>query len=203
MPRKIIQEFSPELASPVSKIINSILESGEWPCQWKLEQVIPIAKIPLPQSEDDLRPISLTPFFSKVTEHFVTKWLLHYIGDKIDFRQYGGQKGNSVNHYLIELVNFILYCQDSPEKIAVLACLVDFKKAFNRQSHEILITKLSDLGVPGWLLKLVIAFLQNRRMIVKLKDKFSSEKFLPGGGPQGTIIALSWGSVARLSILEI
>ena len=138
-----------------------------------------------------------------MTEHFVTKWLLHYIGDKIDFRQYGGQKGNSVNHYLIELVNFILYCQDSPEKIAVLACLVDFKKAFNRQSHEILITKLSDLGVPGWLLKLVIAFLQNRRMIVKLKDKFSSEKFLPGGGPQGTIIALSWGSVARLSILEI
>ena len=173
MPRKLTQEFSPELADPVSRIINSILVSGEWPSQWKLEQVIPVAKIPFPQSEDDLRPISLTPFFSKVTEHFVTKWLLQIIGDKIDFRQYGGQKGNSVNHYLIELLNFILYSQDSPEKISVLACLIDFKKAFNRQSHEILITKLSDLEVPGWLLKVVIAFLKDRRLIVRLKGKYS------------------------------
>ena len=133
MPRKIIQEFAPELSAPMCKIINSILAKGEWPHQWKLEQVIPIAKIPNPLNEDDLRPISLTPFFSKVTEHFVVKWLVEFIGHKIDFRQYGGQKGNSVNHYLIELVNFILYCQDSHEQIAVLACLVDFKKAFNRQ----------------------------------------------------------------------
>ena len=190
LPRKIVQEFSPELAKPVSKIINSILASGKWPHQWKLEQVIPIAKIPQPLSEDDLRPISLTPFFSKVTEHFVVNWLLHYIEHKIDFRQYGGQKGNSINHYLIELVNFVLYNQDSSEQVAVLACLVDFKKAFNRQSHEILITKLSDLGVPGWLLKLVVAFLEDRRMVVKYDGKSSTEKSLPGGGPQGTILAL-------------
>ena len=190
LPRKITQEFSPELATPMCEIINSILISGEWPCQWKLEQVIPVPKIPVPLNEDDLRPISLTPFFSKVVEHFVVKWLLNYIEDKIDVHQYGGQKGDSINHYLIELVNFILYCQDSSEQIAVLACLVDFKKAFNRQSHEVLVTKLSDLGVPGWLLKLVIAFLKDRRMVVKLDGKMSSQKFLPGGGPQGTILAL-------------
>ena len=129
LPRKITQEFSPELSTPVCRIINSILDSGEWPSQWKLEHVIPITKTPDPSSEDELRPISLTPFFSKITEHFVVTWLLEYIGHKIDFRQYGGQKGNSVNHYLIELVNFILYCQDSSEQIAVLACLVDFKES--------------------------------------------------------------------------
>ena len=190
MPRKITEEFAPELSTPVSIIINSILATGEWPQQWKLEQVIPIAKIPQPQSEDDLRPISLTPFLSKVTEHFIAKWLLHHIGDKIDFRQYGGQKGNSINHYLIELINFILYSQDSRDQVAVLACIVDFKKAFNRQSHEILVTKLSDLGVPGWLLLLVIAFLKDRKMKVNFHGKSSSEKCLPGGGPQGTIIAL-------------
>ena len=50
----------------------------------------PIGKVSSPKTEDDLRPISLTPFFSKVTEKFVVMWLLEYIGDKIDFRQYGG-----------------------------------------------------------------------------------------------------------------
>ena len=84
-------------------------------------------------------------------------WLLEIIGDKLDFRQYGGMKGNSVSHYLIELVNFILHSQDRPEPTAVLMCLVDFSKAFNRQDHGILITKLSDLGVPSWLPKLVAA----------------------------------------------
>ena len=58
----------------------------------------PLGKVPMPESEDELRPISLTNFFSKVTEHFVVFWLLKLIGPKIDFRQYGGIKGNSITH---------------------------------------------------------------------------------------------------------
>ena len=87
LPREITREFAPELATPVCKIINSIVQSGEWPSHWKEEQIVPIPKVPSPECEDDLRPISLTPFFSKVTEHFVVTWLLECIGDQIDFRQ--------------------------------------------------------------------------------------------------------------------
>ena len=190
LPKTILQEFLPELASPVKIILQNIFKTGEWPSHWKLEHVIPIGKVPVPESEDDLRPISLTPFFSKVTEHFVVKWLLGYIGDKIDFRQYGGLKGNSITHYIIEFMNFILSHQDSSEQTAIMACMVDFSKAFNRQNHNLLVTKLSDMGVPGWLLKIVIAFLKNRQMIVKHNGGHSSIKSLPGGGPQGTILAL-------------
>ena len=165
LPKQIIQEFSPELATPVCKILQNIFNSGEWPDSWKLEHVIPISKVPMPESEDDLRPISLTPFFSKVTEHFVVKWLLDYISDKIDFRQYWGLKGNSITHYIIEFMNFILLSQDSSEQTAILACMVDFSKAFKRQNHNLLITKLSDMGVPGWLLKIVMAFLKDRKWL--------------------------------------
>ena len=182
LPREITKEFAPELAKPVGKIIDNIVKTGEWPRQWKLEHVVPIGKVPVPESEEDLRPISLTAFFSKVTEHFVVMWLMEIIKDKIDFRQYGGLKGNSITHYLIEFINFILSCQDSSDQTAILACMVDFSKAFNRQNHNLLVTKLSDMGVPGWLLKLVIAFLSDRRMLVKYKGKESSVKALPGGG---------------------
>ena len=190
LPKTIIQEFSPELSTPVRMIIENIFKSGDWPRHWKLEHVIPIGKIPLPETEDDIRPISLSPFFSKVTEHFVVMWLLEHIGDKIDFRQYGGLKGNSITHYIIEFINFILSCQDSSDQTAIMACMVDFSKAFNRQNHNLLIEKLSDMGVPGWLLKIVMAFLKDRRMLVKYKGAHSSIKALPGGGPQGTILAL-------------
>ena len=50
---------------------------------------------------------------------------------------------------------------------AVLALMVDFKKAFNRQDHNTLITILSDMGCPKWLLEIVIAFLSERELIVK------------------------------------
>ena len=155
-----------------------------------MEYITPITKVPIPLGEDDLRPIALTSFFSKVLEQFVVSWLLEYVGSKMDFRQYGGTKGNSICHYIIEFLNFILYHQDSPEPTAVLACLIDFSKAFNRQNHHILITKLSDLGVPGWLLRVVMAFLTNRSMRVKYKGKLSDFYPLPGGGPQGALLGL-------------
>ena len=170
--------------------MNKVTQSADWPKQWKVERTTPIGKIPQPESEDDLRPIALTYFFSKVMEHFVVMWLLTFIGDKMDFRQYGGTKGNSVSHYLIEFINFILYNQDAREPTAVLACLVDFAKAFNRQDHNILVTKLSDMGVPAWLLRIVISFLKDRKMIVRYKGKASNPKWLPGGGPQGTLLGL-------------
>ena len=115
---------------------------------------------------------------------------MSYICDKLDPMQFGGVKGNSISHYMIELINFILYNQDYNLPIAILACAVDFSKAFNRQNHYILIKKLSDMGVPGWLLNLVMGFLTDREMFVRYKGETSNCKPLPGGGPQGTLLGL-------------
>ena len=53
------------------------------------------------------------------------------------------------------LICFILYNQDLKEP-----------RAFNRQNHNLLITKVNDMGVPGWLLKVEIGFLEGRELIV-------------------------------------
>ena len=113
---------------------------------WKTEYGLPLQKQPNPENENQLRIISLTSFFSKTFESFIIKWLLDYIGDKMDTKQFGGQKGNSITHYLIEFINFILLNQDMTNPFAVLALMADFSKAFNRQNHNILITILSDMG---------------------------------------------------------
>ena len=123
-------------------------------------------------------------------EKFGVDWLMEYIGDRLDPKQFGGLKGNSISHYMIELLNFILYNQDYDLPIAVLICAVDFSKAFNRQNHNILIATLSDMGVPGWLLNIVMGFLSERSMTVKYNGELSDAKSLPGGGPQGTLLGL-------------
>ena len=166
------------------------METHQWPASWRTEYGIPLQKQPNPENEDQLRIISLTSFFSKTFEHFVIEWLLKYVGDKIDPNQYGGQKGNSITHYLIEFVNFILYNQDMKNPQAVLALMVDFKKAFNRQNHHTLVTLLSDMGVPGWLLSVIIGFLSDRELILRYKGAQSQRKRLPGGSPQGTRLGM-------------
>ena len=46
------------------------------------------------------------------------------------------------------------------------------------------------MGVPGWLLRIVIGFLTDRKMYVRYRGKQSSINSLPGGGPQGTLLGL-------------
>ena len=143
----------------------------------------PIQKIKNPSNEDDLRIISLTNYLSKQFEQFVIIWLLKYVGSQLDCGQYGGVKGSSISHYLINFINFILFNQD-------LAVMIDFSKAFNRINHNTIITILSDMGVPGWLLNIVIAFLTDRELILRYNGMSSKRKSLPGGGPQGTKLGL-------------
>ena len=190
LPKKLIKEFAPELAIPITKIFQTIIKQQKWPSSWKIENGIPLQKVKDPINEDHLRIISLTAFFSKIMEQFVMEWLLFYIGDKIDWRQYGGQKGSSIAHYLIEFINFILYNQDLKQAHAVLAVMIDFSKAFNRQDHNILLTLLCDMGVPGWLLKIVGSFLQDRELLLRYKGVTANSKKLPGGGPQGTVLGM-------------
>ena len=117
-------------------------------------------------------------------------WLIHFVEDKLDWVQYGGIKGSSSSHYLIHMITYILYNQDLKEPRAVIASMVDFQKAVNRQNHHKLVTKLSDMGVPGWLLKIIVGFLEDRTLLVTYKGEKSGIKEMPGGGPQGTILGM-------------
>ena len=84
LPRKIVQEFGPELATPAGKIFRNIVKTGHWPKPWRLEYGTPLKKEANPVTEDQLRIISLTSYWSKVFEQYVVHWLMDYVGDKMD-----------------------------------------------------------------------------------------------------------------------
>ena len=65
IPRKLVQEFSCEIAVPATIIYNTILQTQEYPRQWVREYQIPIPKINPPSSEDELRNIAKTSYLSK------------------------------------------------------------------------------------------------------------------------------------------
>ena len=76
IPIKILNEFLPELTAPIAAIYREAIASHCWPQSFKKEYHLPINKVPLPQSEDDLRNLGLTPFFSKPLEWFLILYVI-------------------------------------------------------------------------------------------------------------------------------
>ena len=192
LPIKVLTEFLPELTAPIAAIYREAISTHSWPSSWKKEFHLPIKKVPLPQSEDDLRNLGLTPFFSKRLEWFLIKWIWPYIEQHIDSDQLGGLPGCSINHYLIQMLNFIHKNLDEGSKnpTAVICGLVDFSKAFNRIDHNVIVTILSDLNIPTCALRLITSYLSNRKMCVKFNGATSLEQPIPGGGPQGGLLTV-------------
>ena len=76
--------------------------------------------------------------------------------------QFGGRKGHSVLHYIIAVQNAILYNQDLNKPIATLFAQINIKKDLNPIEHNKVVTRLSDMGCQGWLLKIVVSNLKGR-----------------------------------------
>ena len=116
------------------------------------------------------------------------EWLLEYIRPYLDPDQYGGLKGNSINHYMIKLLHFIHSELDQKQPHSVLSVLVDLSKAFNRVDHNLVIEDLFDMKCPSWLLKIIFSYLSERSIIVFYMGTHATPQNLPAGGPQGSVL---------------
>ena len=72
IPKALINPLASNLAIPLTSIYNICLAYTKWPRQWKMETVIPIPKKQTPNSDNDLRPISMSPLWSKILESVVS-----------------------------------------------------------------------------------------------------------------------------------
>ena len=114
-------------------------------------------------------------------------WLLPIIKPFLDPGQCG-LKGFSITHYLIKLLHFVHSTLDLKKSHSVLAACVDISKAFNRVDHSLVIQDLYDMHTPAWLLNIVASYLSDRSMFLTFNGSQSSNKMLPGGGPQGAYL---------------
>ena len=85
---------------------------------------------------------------------------MKHIKYKPDPDQLGGMKRSLISHYLIEMINFILYKQDLKNPQATLAMFIDYKQGFNQLQLSKFIGIMSvDYDLPGWLLRILIKYL--------------------------------------------
>ena len=103
IPGWLLKENADIFAGPVMSVINcSFLESC-LPISWKEADIVPVPKQkPVNDVNKDLRPISLTPVLSKVTEEYVVECFLKpAVVKKADPHQFGTLPGLNTTYTTI------------------------------------------------------------------------------------------------------
>lgn len=181
--------FCKESMLPViTKFVNASIDEGIVPEELKMSLIKPIYKQGKPGSFSNYRPIAILSVVDKILEKYVMKHLNRYLEDHslISKYQYGFQKGKST---VSLLSNFSEFVNDKlNDNKVVLVLFIDYKKAFDTINHDKLIEFLDNIGVRGKINRWFRNYLFNRKMIVKLNDQASKEKFLKYGVPQGSVL---------------
>ena len=182
---RLVTAHADLLAIPLHIIFVQVYTQLEWPLLWSTETVTLIPKVAVPGSLSQLRNLSCTPLFSKCLESFILDELKKNV--VLGRAQFGGIKGTSVNHFLIETWNEVMECLEDPSAAASLMS-IDFEKAFNRMSHQSCLKALEEMNADSQSISLVHAFLFNRSMTVRVGKNYSAPRLVPGGSPQGSIL---------------
>ena len=184
---KLINPCAASLAVPLSYIFNEIVREDKWPSAWQVEHVTLIPKKSSPTSFADLRNISCTSFFSKVMETFLLQWTMDEV--KLKSNQFGGTKGCSTNHMLLNIWQDICSNLEDHRSATVLTS-IDYAKAFNRLSFQRCLEAFKNKGASSSVIRLLAAFLTGRVMKVRAGDEWSRTLTVDGGCPQGSILGV-------------
>lgn len=184
---KLVVPCSAALSIPLACIYNSILTNYDWPDEWKKEYVTTIPKKKLPSDLSDLRNISCTLLFSKVFEAYVLKSAMEEISLKGN--QFGGVKGCSTAHMLVDIVQEI--CTNAEDyRSATVITAIDYSKAFNRVSFQHCLAAFAKKNASTPIIRLMATFLSNRTMTVRVGEAWSQPRAVSGGCPQGSILGV-------------
>ncbi len=183
-----IKSISDQLLIPLQHIINLSLESSVVPKQMKIAKVVPLFKNGDPLSMDNYRPISLLSSFSKILEKIVANRLCKYLetNNLLSDSQFGFRSGHSTIHPMTHFANHVSKALNEKEHTIAIFC--DLRKAFDSCNHQILLSKLSRLGIRGEPLAWFANYLSERSQFVCVNGVDSSLLTILMGVPQGSIL---------------
>lgn len=191
IPTFLLHDCLDVLIKPITLFINTCLNYGVFPDQFKLALVSPLLKKPsLPKEElKNYRPVSNLNYISKLLERVVAGQLNCYLHDNnlINPFQSAYKAGHSTESALLKIKSDIHLSLSKGHCTALT--LLDLSAAFDTIDHPLLLGRLSsDYGLSGSVLKWFTSYLTNRRQSVKIKDALSSERNLLYGVPQGSVL---------------
>jgi hypothetical protein len=185
---KLLKLLSTELSWPLAHIFGLSLRTGVFPKKLKYSRTVPIYKSGNHELCDNYRPIALLSTLSKILEKMVSVQLVNHLdrNNIIYQHQYGFQRNKSTEHSLIHSLNYISSALNDNKYC--LGVFFDLKKAFDVCSHEILLMKLSKMGINGTALDWFRSYLSEREQVVDINGNLSNRRRIRISILQGSIL---------------
>ena len=189
---RIIKTTMHEVATPLSFIFNQSFLTGIIPIAMKIAKIVPIHKSGSKKLQNNYRPISILPAFSKILEKLVSNRLVKFLENQhiLHDHQYGFRQKHTTVQPIVQLLKdiYISEANNKDTKDVTLAVYLDLSKAFDTISHQILLRKLNYYGIRGICNNWFANYLSNRTQYTKINDYKSNPLSISTGVPQGSVL---------------
>ncbi|PNF35448.1 hypothetical protein B7P43_G04120 [Cryptotermes secundus] len=198
IPDYVIKKCYPKITPALTYIINLSFSTGQFPEQLKMAKVKPLYKRGPETEVGNYRPVSLLSGFSKIIEKIIKKRLLSFLNKYgiISTKQHGFWKGRSTNTAIADFIEKVYKSLD--EREISIGIFLDLSKAFDLVDHDILLRKMSRMGIRGVALKWFQSYLENREQRVEIAYRcietndltscLSQKRHIKYGVPQGSVL---------------
>lgn len=179
---------SEEFIKIVTKIVNDSLSHALVPKKMKISLIRPLYKSGKHDDYKNFRPLQILSASEKILEKSVLNQLSNFLKENkiINENQYAYQEKKSAPLLLQKVIDLI-YQKLEENKISLLL-FIDFTKAFDTLSKEVILKSLRGIGVSGKALNWFSSYLDDREVIVKIENVLSEIKKWETGVPQGSLL---------------
>lgn len=178
-------QYNVDIVAPIiANAINTIFVTGRIPEEWKLGYLIPIPKKGSQINIENYRGIAIQSCIPKLLDKYLTELLYKHVGHNLSNDQHGFRKGKSTVTNLLETTQLL---HENIKNSQVDIIYFDYSKAFDQIRHDLLAKKLSLLGMPYSLYKVIMNFVVGRKYLLKIDGVATSVTIAPlSSVPQGS-----------------
>lgn len=190
IPYSMVKKLPYSVKQRVLRLYNKIFVNYI-PQQFKSSILIPIPK---PNSNKSIpgsyRPISLNPCLAKILDKIISNRLWWFVlsNKLLDSHQYGFKKGNSTTDALLYVDHQIATSLSLRKHLTVIS--LDFEKAYDKIGVHSIIDQLVAWNVGPNIIKYVVNFMTNRKIVVRVGTQYSGPLPLSNGIPQGSPLSV-------------
>ena len=143
-----------EIFTPiVTRLWNLSLSTHTWPKSWKTANINPLPKVDIPNEKGDYRGINITPVIARAFEKAVYRThAKSVVEDNLSNTQFAYREGGRCTDALIMIQHKVCKYLDDPECKAVRLFAMDFSKAFDSVSYQLLANKLKNLPLNPYII---------------------------------------------------
>ena len=186
IPPVFFKSIRNSIAYPLQYVFNRCLREGIFPDVWKTARIVPVHKGGSTGNVENYRPISILPVLAKLFERLVHNVVYPELHRIIIPEQHGFVKRRSTNTNLLVYTSYLFKSLDTNKQTDSVC--TDFRKAFDRVDHRLLLEKLAFNGIRGNLWRWFCSYVTNRTQKVVIKGFESSLVSVSSGVPQGSIL---------------